>query len=95
MRGRVERRRRDRCVAVATTAGTSRTPAADRAARSPRSSAVAHAAQLGALQHRAGCISHAAAAITHVSGSASERPPANAWRKAASANATVRPICLA
>ena len=48
-----------------------------------------------ALTTAAGCISHAAAAMTTLSGSASERPPAKAWRKAASAKATVRPICLA
>src|SRR5262245_1466531 len=76
------------------TAGTSRTPSAIaravalcRAPLTPRRSA--------AFITAVGCISHAAAAITTLSGSASERPPANAWRYAASAKATVRPICLA
>ena len=39
-----------------------------------------------------GCISQAAPAITTASSPASARPPANAWRNAASENATTRPI---
>ena len=42
-----------------------------------------------------GCISQAAAASITVSGSPRSRPPANAWRNAASENATARPICFA
>ena len=43
----------------------------------------------------AGCISQAAAAISTLSSSSSARPPANAWRKAACANGTARPIDFA
>src|SRR4051812_24087317 len=61
------------------TAGTSRTPrataravACSRRSPTPRSCA--------AFITAAGCISQAAAAMTTLSGSASERPPAKAWR---------------
>ena len=48
-----------------------------------------------ALSTAAGCISQAAAAIRTLSGSARSRPPAKAWRNAASENATARPIDFA
>src|SRR3954452_20454940 len=77
-----------------TTAGTSSTPAsaASAVARSSRSPIEPSAALLATAT---GCISQAAAAIRTLSGSDRSRPPANAWRKAASEKATARPICLA
>src|SRR4051812_18046707 len=75
-------------------AGTDVTPSslarsalASSASRVPRSSAP--------LSSAAGCISHAAAAISTLSRADRSRPAANAWRNAASENATPRPICLA
>ena len=46
------------------------------------------------LRSAVGCISQAAPAIRIVSSSPRSRPPANAWRKAASENATPRPMLL-
>src|SRR5919199_2631410 len=75
------------------TAGTSRTPrSAASAVASARVSPMDR--RPAALRTAAGCISQAAEAISTVSGSSSERPPAKAWRDAARADATVRPICL-
>src|SRR6185312_15127667 len=74
-------------------AGVCRTPAAAADAVAA-SSAAATEPRPSACTTARGCISHAAAAITIVS-SSSARPPANACRKAASANATARPICFA
>src|ERR1700722_6154143 len=76
------------------TAGTSAMPSAMAAAvASPSCSAMDRIA--APLITALGGISQAAAAIRTESSSASERPPAKAWRKAAWAKGTVRPIDLA
>ena len=76
-------------------AGSERTPAAARAGSTPRSSASATERSSIPLSTAVGCISHAAAAISTVSRSPRSRPPANAWRNAASENATARPTRFA
>ena len=69
------RRRRPTSLAVADTAGTSRTPSGDaRAAVAALERARARRAARRALSTAAGCISHAAAAITTLSGSPSDAP---------------------
>ena len=76
------------------TAGTSSTPAAAASAvRPPAASAVAPSST--PLISAAGCSSHAAPASSTLSRSPRSRPPAYAWRNAASENATTRPICFA
>ena len=76
------------------TAGSSVTPARWALAVARGQRVRAPSAARRARSTAAGCISHAAAAITTLSGSDRSRPAANAWRNAASENATPRPICL-
>ena len=74
---------------------TSRTPALLAPRRSPRRSASRTPRSSRRLEHRGGMhLARRRRRSRTLSGSASARPPAKAWRKAASANATVRPICL-
>src|SRR5215207_5348186 len=74
-----------------TIAGTSSTPAAAVASSRRRFVEPSSAPLISAT----GCISQAAAAISTLSRTPRSRPAANAWRNAASENATPRPICLA
>ena len=55
-------------------------------ARSPRRARARPSAAPAPLSTALGCISHAAAAISTLSGTPRSRPPANAWRNAASEN---------
>ena len=89
-RARRAPRRRGGPSAPVQSAGVERTPRS-------RACAVASSRRCGVARVSApsssarGWISHAAAAISTFSSSASARPPAYAWRNAASANATVLP----
>ncbi len=74
-------------------AGTSSTPAATAPAVASSSRRFVEPSS-APLISATGCISHAAAAISTLSRTPRSRPAANAWRNAASENATPRPICF-
>ena len=76
------------------TAGTSLTPSAAAAAVAASSCSPTERSA-APFRTAEGCISQAAAAISTLSVSSSGRPPANAWRNAACANATTFPIDFA